>query len=103
MTLQGEVGAALLEKWEFSDEIIEVIENAGDWLRNEKAQADYSDIVNIAQLHAYIGTPVMDTIPTIDVIPGFHKLALGKLTPEMSLQVIEKSQEEIEETIAIFG
>ncbi|MBF0265573.1 MAG: HDOD domain-containing protein [Gammaproteobacteria bacterium] len=102
-TLQAEVGASLLEKWDFPEDIIEVVENSGDWLRNDNVQGDYSDIVNIAQIHAYIGTPMMETLPPMDVIPGFHKLALGKLTPDMSLQVIEKSQQEIEETMGLFS
>lgn len=103
MKLQAEVGRNLLEKWEFPEEIIEVVSNAGKWLFDVDEKPSYTDIVNIAQLHAFIDTPYQEIFPNLDEIPAFHKLALGQLTPEMSLQVLEKSQAEIDETIALFS
>jgi HD-like signal output (HDOD) protein len=101
--LQSEVGETLLEKWEFPDDLINVVKYSTDWYRDESENADYSDIINIAQLHAYIGTPLQEKLPNIDETPAFKKLALGQLTPELSLQVLEKSQEDINQTIALFN
>jgi len=102
-SLQAEIGSNLLSKWDFPEGIINIIEHAGDWMHDDKEEADYIDIINIAQLHAYIGTKFQQHLPNLDEIPAFHKLALGQLTPEMSLQVLEKSQEEIDQTIALFS
>ena len=101
--LQSEVGETLLGKWEFPDDLINVVKYSTDWYRDESENADYSDIINIAQLHAYIGTPLQEKLPNIDETPAFKKLALGQLTPELSLQVLEKSQEDINQTIALFN
>ncbi|MFK5894939.1 MAG: HDOD domain-containing protein [Pseudomonadota bacterium] len=101
--LQSEVGQTLLEKWEFPDDLVDVVKHSTDWYRDENEDADYSDIINIAQLHAYIGTHLQEKLPNIDETPAFKKLALGQLTPELSLQVLEKSQEDINQTIALFN
>jgi len=60
--------------------------------------------VNIAQIHAYIvGTPNQKKLPVINQIPAFNKLALGELTPELSIKVLKESQVEINQTITLFS
>jgi len=101
--LQSEVGETLLIKWGFPEDIINVVKHSTDWEYDEDEAANYSDIINIAQLHAYIGTCFQQRLPNIDEVPAFHKLALGQLTPDLSLQVLEKSQDDINDTIARFN
>ena len=101
--LQAAVGVAILEKWEFPEQIIEVVKNSTNFDYDSDPGPDYCDLVNIAQLHAYIGTVMQEKLPNIDEIPAFHKLADGQLTPELSLQLIEKSRQEIEEIIHLFN
>jgi len=101
--LQSEVGETLLEKWDFPEDIIEVVKHSTDWEYDQGENTNYSDIINIAQLHAYIGTPLQEVFPNIDEVPAFHKLALGQLTPDLSLQVLEKSEGDINETISRFN
>ncbi len=100
--LQSEVGEALLVKWDFPEELIEVVKHSTDWFKDDSEKPDYSDIINIAQLHAYLGSSFQDKLPKINEVPAFNKLALGKLSPEMSLQILDKSQEEIEQISALF-
>lgn len=100
--LQSEVGETLLVKWGFPEDIIDVAKHSTNWEYDEDEKTNYSDIINIAQLHAFIGTPFQPQLPNLDEIPAFHKLALGQLTPDLSLQVLEKSQDEINETITRF-
>jgi len=102
LSLQAEVGSTLLKKWDFPDEITVVVEHASDWGRNHDEKGDLTDIINVAQLHSYIGTPMQENVPPLDKVPAFHKLALGQLTPEMSLQILEKSKEDIDQTIKLF-
>jgi HD-like signal output (HDOD) protein len=101
--LQSEVGETLLEKWDFPEDLVEVVRHSTDWDYDENENTCYSDIINIAQLHAYIGTSLQEKLPSIDEIPAFHKLALGQLTPDLSLQVLEKSQGDINDTISRFN
>jgi HD-like signal output (HDOD) protein len=93
--LRGDCGVMILRKWGFASEFIEVALHAEDWQREAGNQPDYTDLVIIAQMHSYIGTPRMAEIPRIDTVPAFSKLALGDLGPGMSLRVLDEAEEEI--------
>jgi len=93
--LQARVGALVLSKWKL-DELTDVALQAENWIRDERNTLDYIDLVILGQLHAYIGTPRMQTLPRIDLVPAFHKLGNGKLTPQQSLKIIEKSKSDIQ-------
>ncbi|MCG7999952.1 MAG: HDOD domain-containing protein [Candidatus Thiodiazotropha lotti] len=95
--LKGEVGAMVLRKWEFPDYFVQSALHAEDWMEDISHEPDYVDLVVIAQLHAFIGTPAMARLPRLDLVPAFHKLALGKLTPRHSIGIIENAREQIRE------
>jgi len=82
--------------------MIEVAKGAENWMRNDSPKADLADIINIAHLHNYIGTEKQKTVPMIDQVPAFTKLALGKLTPELSISVLKESNSQIEQIKSIF-
>ena len=94
--LQARVGALVLRKWNFMDELADVALQAENWARDESNTLDYIDLVILGQLHAYIGSPRMQPLPRIDLVPAFHKLGNGKLTPQQSLKIIEKSKSDIQ-------
>ncbi len=95
--LRGEVGAMTLESWSFDEEIVTAVREAENWLRDDSKEADYTDILLIAQLHAYLGTPEMSQLPRIDEVPAFTKLALGTLSPRMSLVILDEAKQEIDQ------
>ncbi len=96
--LRGQIGALVLRRWEFDDELINVALEAETWDRmGDPDKADYVDLVIMAQLHSYIGTSRMSKLPAIDHVPAFKKLALGKLSPRMSVQILEDAREDITE------
>ena len=94
--LRGQIGALVLRRWEFDEELISVALEAECWDREaDPDKADYVDLVVMAQMHGYIGTPRMTDLPAIDSVPAFSKLALGKLSPRMSVQILEDAREDI--------
>ncbi|MET0069840.1 MAG: HDOD domain-containing protein [Candidatus Thiodiazotropha sp.] len=95
--LKGEVGAMVLRKWEFPDYFVQAALHAEDWMEDISHEADYVDLVVVAQLHAYVGTPKMYSLPRLDLVPAFHKLALGKLTPRHSIGIIDNAKDQIRE------
>lgn len=101
--MHAQVGGSILRRWDFSDDFITVAEEAENWMHNGKKQADLIDIINMAHLHSYIGSPKQRDVPIIDQTPAFHKLALGKLTPKLSIKVLEKANEKINETKALLS
>ncbi|MBT2970454.1 MAG: HDOD domain-containing protein [Candidatus Thiodiazotropha sp. (ex Ctena orbiculata)] len=95
--LKGEVGAMVLRKCEFPDYFVQSALHAEDWMEDISHEADYVDLVVVAQLHAYVGTPKMHSLPRLDLVPAFHKLALGKLTPRHSIGIIDNAKDQIRE------
>jgi len=95
--LRGEIGALTLRQWHFEDDMLEIALHAEDWTRVGTALADYLDVVLVAQIHTYVGTPRIHQLPPIDRLPAFRKLAQGRLTPGHSLAVLERAAHDIEE------
>lgn len=93
--LRGDFGAMTLRKWKFAPEFIDVALVAEDWHRDGGETADYADCVIIAQMHNYIGSPRMAELPPLDEVPAFHKLALGQLSPTMSIRILDEAEQEI--------
>jgi HD-like signal output (HDOD) protein len=94
--LKAEVGALVLKSWSFPKEFLEVVLHAEDWMYDEGSEPRYVDLVIVAQLHAHIGTPMMEHLPALDTVPAFNKLALGQLTPRHSLAILDNARESIE-------
>lgn len=99
--MHAQVSSSILRRWDFSDDFIAVAEETEDWMRDRSEKADLVDIINMAHLHSYIGTPYQRQVPILDQTPAFKKLALGELTPKLSLQVLEKAHEKIAQTKAM--
>jgi HD-like signal output (HDOD) protein len=95
--LKAEVGAMVLRKWEFPSYFVQVALHAEDWMEDITEAPDYVDLVVIAQLHSYVGTERMSSLPRLDLVPAFHKLVLGKLTPRHSIGLLENAKEQIRE------
>ena len=94
--LRAEVGTLVLKRWDFMDEFSDVAAHAEDWARDKSNTTDYTDLVIVSQLHAYIGTPRMQKLPRLDLVPAFHKLAMGKLTPRHSLKFLDEAQSDVQ-------
>lgn len=95
--LKGEIGAVVLREWGFPNGFIQAALHSEDWMQDINDKPDYVDLVIVAQLHSFIGTKRMQQLPRLDLVPAFHKLTLGKLTPGHSLALLENARESIQE------
>jgi len=95
--LRAPLGALVLKKWNFDADLIEVALESENWQRDSESGPDYCDIVLVAQLHSYIGTPEMSKYPRLIDLPAFQKLALGTLAPEKSLEVLNIAESELKQ------
>ena len=93
--LRGQVGGMILRYWDFPPEFATVALEAEDWYRDPHPDPDYCDLVIVAQLHSFVGTPRMAGLPTINELPAFKKLPLGELTPQNSLKILDEAEEQI--------
>jgi len=101
--LKGEVGALVLENWQFPDEIVEVARGCEEWSRCPTTRADLCDLVLVATLHGYIGKRKFPAPPRMDQVPAYQKLALGKLTPELPLQILVEAKDQIEQARSLIA
>jgi HD-like signal output (HDOD) protein len=100
--LQGELGAMVLRQWGFPGDMVETVLHAEDWMRDKEGDPDYTDLVIIAQLHAYVGSPRGRTLPPLFLVPAFHKLEGGGLTPQLSLAILDQAAEQIRTVEQLF-
>ncbi len=96
--LQGQVGAMVLRKWSFPDELVAVPLESRTWDRDSGPKPDLCDVVLLAQLHANLSNPQEGLVlPPMDTVPAFKKLDDAQLTPDMRLQAVEEAQNEMAE------
>ncbi|MGZ3752060.1 MAG: HDOD domain-containing protein [Mucilaginibacter sp.] len=100
--MQDQVGTTVLEKWEFPDKFKQIPLQTTNWFENNSEDLCLSDIVLLAKYHHHLTQPGDTKLPLISTLPAFKKLSNQQLTPEMSLQVIQDSQQQIAETMKIF-
>jgi HD-like signal output (HDOD) protein len=95
LSMQGELGAVVLRSWQFDAEFVNIARHADHWMIDEDDRPSYLDLVIIAQLHSFIGTAYGRTLPRLDLVPSFHKLTIGGLSPRQSLAVLDQAEGEI--------
>lgn len=93
--LRTSFGSLILKSWRFSNSYINAAEEAENWMRELDGPIDYTDIVILAQLHSYVGSRKVASLPPLDQVPAIHRLTLG---PRKSIALLKKSDEEIEQT-----
>jgi len=101
--MRGELGAMILKKWHFPEDCILAARESEHWTRDSEPEADYCDLVLIAQLHSYVGSARMQELPHMGELPCFKKLDLGELTPRMSLKILGKARSQLDHAEQLLG
>ena len=99
LPLAAGIGATLLEQWNFEDQFVTAAREAEKWGRQVE-QADYCDIVQVAQLHCtMVGGAKIDGPPLIE-LPAFKRLHLDEIDP---VKVVEEARQEISEIVSLLA
>ncbi len=88
------IGRAIMELWNFPEELITVVVEHESLERYHSDDVDYADIVMIANLHSYMGTDHPYTKLNWTDIPAFKKLGL---TPKESIEALEQARDDVAE------
>ncbi len=99
--LRAPFGSRILKSWRFADEYITAAAEAENWMREDDGPPNYCDLLIVAQLHSFVGTPHAMSVPALNQVPAMPRLNLGELTPHLSLAILEAAQEQVEETEAL--
>lgn len=93
------IGAAILASWNFPPELVQVAAEHEDVAR-DVPEADYVDLVTVANLQSYIGTDHPLARRDWSQIPAFRRLGLN---PEVNVIEIEETAEDIREAQRLLG
>lgn len=97
--LKAEVGSLVLERWEFPAELVACAREGGVWDRQREGDADLTDLVITASIHARIG---QGKIPRIDHVPACQRLLGDEMCPEFAMKFMEGARQDISEARALF-
>ncbi len=92
--MRPQITGMLMQKWNFSEEVVAVAEECEEWFRNPRGDADLCDLVLVAQVHAQMGETSIHDLPPLAKMPAMVKL---KLEPKDSIELIKQSKAEIAE------
>ncbi|MEZ5557521.1 MAG: HDOD domain-containing protein [Pseudomonadales bacterium] len=95
--LVPELSALVLEQWGFLDDFQIAARNQANWYREHEGGADYTDVLVVAHLHAMVRERAFHKLPRLDETPAFAKLALGLLSPQLSLLVLDEAKAQIQD------
>lgn len=98
---RAELGRVLLSMWDFPREIVDAAAFSNRWDYDHGGDADYTDIVLVAQWHATIGGGARRHIPPVEQIPAFARLGLSPPSPQLSLKVIEAATSAVDHSEAL--
>lgn len=93
--LRAEVGVKVLRRWNFPADFEDIVINAENWQRKNEAEADYTDLVILSQLHSFVGTLQIHKYPRMDEIPAYRKLIGCAADADVSKDVLGLAKEEI--------
>jgi len=89
------IGKMVLEKWNFTEDFVELAVNAENWERKNDQPANYTDLVIVAQLLSFKNTPHKSHYPEASSVPAYNRLTKLLRDPNDSLDVLENAQEEL--------
>ena len=101
--LRASLGQEILQKWNFDPILSAVSVEAENWLRNNEGNADYVDVVIVAQIHSYFGKESNLDLPPLLTTPAFKKLGLSKLGPDASMEVLFEAEQGIRNIMSMLG
>lgn len=90
--LHTRVGALVLGSWKFPPELIAAAAEHEDLEREPGTDADYTDVVIVANLLSHVGSDHPSTRLDWSTIPAFSRLAL---LPEESIEAMRNAREQI--------
>lgn len=95
-SMHAQIGGMILRQWKFPDEYVMAALEADHWGRNPEKPADYCDLVVVAQLHSWAGSTKAETLPAVDEVTSFKKLALDGVTEDKRLAILEGELEQLD-------
>lgn len=98
--LHTRVGKLILQNWGFSDDLITVVSEHENIMRDPALDADYTDIVIVSNLLVHIGSKHPHTQHDWSQIPAFRRLGIS---PEETIEIVMDASKELREIRELFA
>jgi HD-like signal output (HDOD) protein len=92
---RGQVGALILRRWNFPEDLVEVPVEAENWMREHAGAPDYADLMIVAQLQILAGGGASAALPRLTEVPAYEKLGLAALGISDAAPILDEAREEI--------
>lgn len=90
--MRGELGALILRGWRFGAAVATAARDAECWLRDQDGEADFTDILIVAQVHERLRNNQTDGLPQIEEMPAFAKVLGRDASPHKSLVILHQAE-----------
>lgn len=97
VNLRVPVGLLIIDHWQINGDLQSVIQGAEDWTRDSGTEADYADLVVVAQLILPAQHNESAARPDFSEVPAFGKLGLAPATPERIQEFLDEAQHDIDD------
>lgn len=100
---RAELGRILLSYWDLPRTVIEGAAMCNKYEYQHPGEADYLDILLVAQWHAAIGRDTRRRLPSLEAVPAAAKLGLAEPSPRLSLKILDAADSAVEKTETLLG
>ena len=95
--MRGELGAMILREWKFTPAVIAGARDAENWLRRQSGNADFTDLLIVAQVHERLRKHQLDGLPPLEQISAIQRVLGEEATPERSLEILHDAKAQVDE------
>jgi len=98
------LGVKILTKWDIEQQIIDMLEQCGQWDQTSGDELTLLDIANLALYHTVLLTTENASLPELESLAAFRKIPedMRVCTKENWLSVITDNEEEIQTIISAY-
>lgn len=95
--MRGELGAMILRKWMFTPAVVAGARDAEEWLRQNRGDVDFTDLLIVAQVHELLRKKQLASLPPLEQISAITRVLGEDATPEKSLQILHDAKDRVDE------
>jgi HD-like signal output (HDOD) protein len=95
--MRGELGAMILREWNFAPELIAASRDAETWERKRAGNADFTDLLIVAQVLEKIRKHESQGLPAIARISAFERVFGEDAGPEKSLEILHGAKGQVDQ------
>lgn len=95
--MRGELGAMILRRWNFRPAFVAAARDAEHWTRRQARDADFTDLLIVAQVHDRLRKDQTDGLPPLDRISAISRVLGGAASPEKSLEILHRAKRQVDQ------